>query len=169
MAKIDTMRLGLTRFSPACLWPRTYETAHKCASPLSHTHKQTRTRTHSLPHRQHRGQHPPSPSYMCGSFTDASRRASGVHAAHHSLAHATRHASAARTGHGTCARMLPSAVPQHRWNPHVPRSLEWASMLLYHLRVEPTTIYHQKVEHNADTPRPVLRTLRDREYVLTRT
>ena len=147
---------------------------HISAHPPSLTHTNRRAHAHTRYPTDSIGGStppppPPPPSYMCGSFSYASRRASGVHAAHHSLAHATRHASAARTGHGTCARMLPSAVPQHRWHPHVPRSLQWASMLLYHLRVEPTTIYHQKVEHNADTPRPGLRTLRDREYVLTRT
>ena len=96
-------------------------TRRQISAPHTHTQTDAHTRTHPLPHRQHRGQTPPP--LICAAAVHMPRgarpacRVSGVHAAHHSLAHATRHASAARTGHGTCARMLPSAVPQHRWHP----------------------------------------------------
>ena len=51
-------------------------TRRQISAPHTHTQTDAHTRTHPLPHRQHRGQTPPS--YMCGSCTYASRRASGV-------------------------------------------------------------------------------------------
>ena len=95
---------------------------HISAPSPSHTHINRRTHAHTrCPTDSTGGRHPPP--LICAAAVHMPRgarpacRVSGVHAAHHSLAHATRHASAARRGHGTCARMLPSAVPQHRWHP----------------------------------------------------
>ena len=143
-------------------------TRRQISAPHTHTQTDAHTRTHPLPHRQHRGQTPPllyvRQLYIC--LEARVRRAACPACMRPTIRLHTQHATQAPREQDT-EHARACSLPLCHSTGGIPRSLEWASMLLYHLRVEPTTIYHQKVERTADTPWPVVRTLRNREYLLT--
>ena len=107
-------------------------TRRQISAPHTHTQTDAHTRTHPLPHRQHRGQTPPP--LICAAAVHMPRGARPACMRPTIRLH-TQHATQAPREQDT-EHARACSLPLCHSTGGIPRSLEWASMLLYHFTCE---------------------------------